>query len=843
PMVSTVTGGMVEGSTLDGDYWWSNIRAPILFQAAVESALEEADLFIEIGPRPILGALVTEIARHAGARAVALATLAQGARAEEADPVPRILLEAIAKGASLGVATAIETDGPALGPRILPLMRWDRQFYLIGQSSEAYGIYGPSFGGAPIHPLVGLRLAPGGVEWRQILSLETLPFLGGHRVDGEVVFPATGYMEMMLAIGREVHGTSRLRILDLDILRPITFEAGGGREVSVLWHEAERLVEIRSRPRFDADGAFVLQARGVILPETGATPAAEELPPEGETHDEGSLYAATERCRFGYGGAFRAAVSARVTGDVTVTEVVPEPADLGFFADTQVIDPPSYDAALHGIFLSVAQKPGQVLGELPIRMERLSLFEPGTPIARSMARLCRETRDARVFHVAFLSAEGGVVAEAQGVVMRRVIFSSWREADRIVQARLIPWESGAADIVPAMLEALSHPPLACQAAAKARPALIGLAMDIATHVVATLAGPCLPAQDLSLGGQIPAGAMVVWRALIDALCDAGRMVEREEQLLLTAAAPDPTAAWAEFGRAHPAASADLRLALHALDALPVLLATGREAPPNADLLDAVLTASVFAAPCHDALAEVLDRLIRPEADRRLKIVLLEPGLSGLLARLLPRCRTGEVELAILAADEEAAERLLARLGAARMIPVHGPDAHMGTEVFDLALCAAVTPLDGGEPSPLDMLASLGEQAPPLLVASPDHDPAIDVLHAAIPGWFRFSPTPELPVGLWPYPSEADEALTSHGFAVQRYAAVAAAGVRLVFATLAQRVALPLPARRIPLCVAAGDDLQAAAFRSWLPGFELRPALSLADLAELGPATVLPEGFA
>eukprot|EP01031_Cornospumella_fuschlensis_P011194 gene11194-13695_t len=119
-------------------------------------------------------------------------------------------------------------------------MRWDRQFYLIGQTPEAYGLYGPSFGGKPLHPLIGTRLAPGGAEWRQIISLETHPYLAGHKVDGEAILPATAFMEMVAALGREVHGTGRLRILDLDILRPMTFEPGGGREVSLIWNEADR---------------------------------------------------------------------------------------------------------------------------------------------------------------------------------------------------------------------------------------------------------------------------------------------------------------------------------------------------------------------------------------------------------------------------------------------------------------------------------------------------------------------------------------------------------------------------------------------------------------------------
>jgi len=545
----------------------------------------------------------------------------------------------------------------------------------------------------------------------------------------------------------------------------------------------------------------------------------------GVTHGHDELYAATSRCRLDYAGAFRVARSARLTQGRVITEIAGVPADLGFFTNRQVIDPPSYDAAFHGIFLGIPQKPGQVLGELPVRISRLSLFHPGGAITRSVARLVRQTADARVFDIQLLSADGGVVASAEGVVMRRVVFSAWREADRIIQNRLVAWSDGPGDLRAALADALALPVTLPGSAGGAREALIGLAFEIAGHVLDAVARERGTAE----GRPIASNARVVWRALNDARLEAGQL----------AAVGEPGAALAAFAARHPAASADLRLALHALENLPALLTTGQEAPLNADFQDAVMTASLFAAPSLDALAIVLDRVIRPGPPSRLRIILLEPGLAGLLPRLLPRFRAGEISLTILAADVEGAERLLARAGAARAIPVLGPDASLAGAVFDLALCAAVTPLDAGQPSPLDLLTGLGEQAPPLLVAIPAHHPAIDVLHAATPGWFRFSPTPDLPVGAWPYPSEAEAALAQHGLVVEGQASIADTGERLVFASLGRRLAENPAPRRLALSLLADDE---ASLRIRLPGLDVKAAQTPAGIAELAAATPLAEGF-
>ncbi len=51
PFFSTVTGTRVDGDTLTADYWWKNLRNPVLFQTAMKAILGRGDtLFIEIGP-------------------------------------------------------------------------------------------------------------------------------------------------------------------------------------------------------------------------------------------------------------------------------------------------------------------------------------------------------------------------------------------------------------------------------------------------------------------------------------------------------------------------------------------------------------------------------------------------------------------------------------------------------------------------------------------------------------------------------------------------------------------------------------------------------------------------
>ncbi|MBB5954344.1 acyl transferase domain-containing protein [Saccharothrix tamanrassetensis] len=54
PMHSTVRDEVVDGASLDADYWMSNLREQVKFAAAVESAAEDRTLFVEISPHPVL---------------------------------------------------------------------------------------------------------------------------------------------------------------------------------------------------------------------------------------------------------------------------------------------------------------------------------------------------------------------------------------------------------------------------------------------------------------------------------------------------------------------------------------------------------------------------------------------------------------------------------------------------------------------------------------------------------------------------------------------------------------------------------------------------------------------
>ena len=76
-LFSTVTGDRVSGPELDAEYWWRNVRQPVLFGAALRGLLAAAQprAVLEVGPHPVLAQAVDEALVERGRDVVRLASL------------------------------------------------------------------------------------------------------------------------------------------------------------------------------------------------------------------------------------------------------------------------------------------------------------------------------------------------------------------------------------------------------------------------------------------------------------------------------------------------------------------------------------------------------------------------------------------------------------------------------------------------------------------------------------------------------------------------------------------------------------------------------------------------
>jgi acyl transferase domain-containing protein/acyl-CoA synthetase (AMP-forming)/AMP-acid ligase II/acyl carrier protein len=79
PFYSTVTGGLLDGTALDAAYWGRNLREPVQFASAADALIAAGhDLFLEIGPHPVLTEPLHQCLRHRKTAGTVITSLRRG---------------------------------------------------------------------------------------------------------------------------------------------------------------------------------------------------------------------------------------------------------------------------------------------------------------------------------------------------------------------------------------------------------------------------------------------------------------------------------------------------------------------------------------------------------------------------------------------------------------------------------------------------------------------------------------------------------------------------------------------------------------------------------------------
>ena len=219
-MVSSVTGQKVDHQTpLDAAYWVRNLLSPVLFSQAVQALCEQSgglDSIVEVGPHAQLGGPVKQILKalpgRLGDEIAYTSTLKRGADAEETllqclgflrirgSPVRMQNLNHDSGWNSNSADSKHEgAAGHAVGLLIdLPPYPFDheRTFWHETRISKDYRhrAHLPHELLGSLSPDVN-RIEP---RWRRFINLQESPWLRQHVVQGQIVFPATGYLTMAI---------------------------------------------------------------------------------------------------------------------------------------------------------------------------------------------------------------------------------------------------------------------------------------------------------------------------------------------------------------------------------------------------------------------------------------------------------------------------------------------------------------------------------------------------------------------------------------------------------------------------------------------------------------------
>ena len=760
--ISTVTGDGLDGALLDATYWWSNVREPVRFSAALESAARRgANLFIEIGPRPILTSNVSDTLREGGFHGSVIASFQEKDEEAGIDPVLSTVARAFVHGARIDTQ-ALFGSNPG-GPVKLPSYAWQRQDFLPAETSELLDIYGKSLR----HPLIGSRLSESSPEWRTLLDASVVPYLADHRIDGEIVVPGAGLAEMALAVAREILPEGNIGLEDFDLLQWLTLPENGMREISVRLGGDTRSVEIWSRPRLGAN-EWTLHARGRIVPVGGEAP---DIGPVTEalkkrltikTNAE-EIYQAAYRAGVNYGPAFKRVVSMQRNDKIMEVTLAPVEAGTLNFTRQQILHPVMLDAAFHALFQLIKTRQDEQFAYLPVRFASLKVFRDSGSVTRARVKVDRETPQSVSVSVTLIDDDGEAVAALEGGLFRAVTLNRKNREDsffHIDRLRLLRQNKAleTRTIIARSLEAT-----VAQTKPESWVILSAFGRALAHEAMVNTVGiEPFTIDDIAIGGRIAPASVPLGVTLLEALRSIGLANECDGLWTIEAESGLPAASdiLATFSADNPSASSEIVLGAYALQSLVAALRTGQPIAHRPSLLEQFEASSLLFQPMFDRLQQSLDALVQAAGPDIPRVVIAEPNSLGLLRVLLPFARQRRIKLTIASTDRKRMAHLAARLGAEPDIEFLDLDIDKATAGgrFDMALAFCFDQAFAGDAAfGVALMKTLSVDGA-LVLLQPPSDMLFDVFFGGDGDWYSRSIDPQFPVSHIPALWQTEQAL-------------------------------------------------------------------------------------
>jgi acyl transferase domain-containing protein/acyl carrier protein len=235
PMYSTVTGELIDGSSLDAGYWARQIQKPVRFSAAAKNLIRQGvNIVIEVAPRPVLAVAIDECFSREGKQGIVLQSLSKGEGERAA------LLRSLGALYTTGVPVNWESLSRSSGRNVrMPLYPWQPERYPPNEPDQS-GTARPlrSRTRTQEHPLLGrcfhVAGRPQTYVWEFDIEKRSVPYLYDRRVRGQAVFAGAAFIEMVLAAMAQLVGDCPCVLKTVEFQRPLFLSENAARKIQLV---------------------------------------------------------------------------------------------------------------------------------------------------------------------------------------------------------------------------------------------------------------------------------------------------------------------------------------------------------------------------------------------------------------------------------------------------------------------------------------------------------------------------------------------------------------------------------------------------------------------------------
>jgi acyl transferase domain-containing protein/NADPH:quinone reductase-like Zn-dependent oxidoreductase/ubiquinone/menaquinone biosynthesis C-methylase UbiE len=495
--VSPVTGEVVASPVgLGPEHWASNLTDPVLFSQAFDnmcfgtangqahSAAPNVDVIVEVGAHSTLAGPIRQILQERNTQLPYASCLKRSTDAVTTmqDVACELLL--LGYPVDLKAVNSPFEDAKHHFVCDLPSYPWNHttRYWVEPRISKEQ-----RHKRFPPHELLGSPL--NGTNWltptwRNFLRLSEIDWLGDHRIDGSVVFPAAGYVAMAIEAARLLTDPSEqtiqtYRMRDIDFANALVIpESASGVELQLalrrcsekeLDHDGWYEFEICS---LGSNGVWVQHCHGCVLVETGdaikarVSEMARELQaPHEESYLEDSrvravsidsLFAGLREAGIYHGPHFQNLVDSRAAGNRAITNFAVGEAARNHH--NYVLHPTTLDSILQASFSSLPGDMDKNTMVLPRSIRSLTvprnLGRRGGDRLRAFSELVKASRRGYSSDIAVTFAaadEGSVFLQMYGFLGQAVAKRSDDAAVESIPCSKSRWELDVLHNVPANL--------------------------------------------------------------------------------------------------------------------------------------------------------------------------------------------------------------------------------------------------------------------------------------------------------------------------------------------------------------------------------------------------------
>lgn len=330
---SVFEGKPVDSSFALGDeYWVENMVRPVLFSQALTAALSSGTRFdatLEVGPHPALKSPATQTIQDVLQKTIPYqGTLTRNNDAVEAlsNSLGFLWSNLDKTRVDLGACEVAMSGGKQRFHVLkgLPSYQWNHETKYWHESRRSRQM---RLRQQPVHPLLGDATAESGphaLRWKNILKPSEIPWVEGHSVQNQIVFPAAGYVSTAVEAAQVLAAGKSVRLIELDefyIHQAITFGGNdAGVEVLIELSQITKLQPTYIEAKFTYSAALGNESTDLSLaadgrvriclgePSSNLLPVRQPAPPHMIPVEESRLYNYLASLEYNFSGPFRSLV-------------------------------------------------------------------------------------------------------------------------------------------------------------------------------------------------------------------------------------------------------------------------------------------------------------------------------------------------------------------------------------------------------------------------------------------------------------------------------------------------------------------------------------------------------